>query len=173
MSGKTIWFTGLPCSGKTTIASELYRKLKEQGMRHIYHLDGDVVRNGLCGGLGFSILDRRENLRRIAEVCKMMNEAGVLVLASFVSPTENMRALVRSIIPDLQLVHVHCSVEECERRDVKGMYARARKGEIQDFTGVGSEYQAPHDADIIVDTEELSLNACVFSVYDRMLFVKE
>ena len=157
----TIWFTGMPCSGKTTIASALFNELKSQGIRHIYHLDGDVVRSGLCNGLGFSILDRMENLHRISEVSRMMNEAGVLVLASFVSPDEQMRSMVKSTIPNLSMVYVKCSTEECEKRDVKGMWKKARMGEIKDFTGVDSEFQEPNDPDLILDTINMSLEECV------------
>ena len=124
------------------------------------NLDGDNVRAGLNRDLGFSDADRRENLRRVAHVAELFNENGTFVIATFVSPTHEMRKLVRSLVRRFKLCHVKCSPETCERRDVKGMYRKARRGEIKDFTGVHAPYEEPRDAEITVDTERHNVAAC-------------
>lgn len=148
LPGRVVWLTGLPCSGKTTIANEL---------RHprIARLDGDVVRQGLCKDLGFTDADREENLRRIAHTAALMADAGQTVVCSFVSPMKAQRDMVRDIIgaERFKLVFVDASVEECKKRDVKGMYAKAEAGEIANFTGVSAPYEAPLDADLVVHTD--------------------
>lgn len=144
--GGVIWLTGLSGSGKSTIATAVERELFDAG-HHVVLLDGDNVRTGLCGDLGFSLTDRRENIRRIAEVAKLFVAAGAQVLCSFVSPTREIRSLARSIIgaEDFYEVFVNTPLEVCEARDVKGLYAKARAGEIKGFTGIDSPYEAPED----------------------------
>ncbi len=156
----TIWLTGLPCAGKTTLSQGLYNSLNEKGY-HLARLDGDDVRQGLCKGLGFTLEDRRENLRRVAEVSKLFNKNGNIVIASFVSPTSDLRNYVKNIIGDVKLVYVKCSLEECERRDVKGMYAKAREGKIKSFTGLDAPFDEPKNPDVVVNTENNSLEKCV------------
>lgn len=159
----TLWLTGLPCSGKTTIAKELVKKIDA------YHIDGDRVRGGLTKDLGFSEEDRYENLRRVAEVCLMLNKAGVDVVATFISPTEQVRGMVQDIIEgysDFILVHVKCSLDICEKRDVKGMYAKARLGEIKEFTGVSAPYEEPENPDFVVDTDTESVKESVNRILD-------
>jgi len=164
-----IWFTGLPASGKSTIAHFLERELFERGIR-AYVLDGDNIRHGLCGDLGFSREDRRENLRRIAEVCRLMVDAGILVLAAFVSPYREDRRYVRERVGDGAFFegYVKCSPETCEKRDPKGLYRKAREGKIQGFTGVNAPYEEPEAPDLVLDTEEEDLETCLQKVL-RML----
>lgn len=163
----TIWLTGLPSSGKTTLSRELYDKLKEKNY-HPARLDGDDVRKGLCNDLGFSAKDRKENLRRIAHVSRLFNQNGNIVIASFVSPTNELREYITDIIGNIKLIYVKCSLEECERRDMKGMYAKARKGEIKDFTGIGSPFEEPYNADVIVDTENSNIEKCVNQIIKEL-----
>lgn len=167
-----IWFTGLPASGKSTIAHFLEKELFDRGIR-AYVLDGDNIRHGLCGDLGFSREDRRENLRRIAEVCRLMVDAGLLVLAAFVSPYREDRRYVRERVGDGAFfeVYVRCSPETCEKRDPKGLYRRAREGKIQGFTGVNAPYEEPENPDLVLDTEEDDLETCIQKVL-RMLSEK-
>jgi len=157
-----IWFTGLPASGKSTIAHFLEKELFDRGIR-AYVLDGDNIRHGLCGDLGFSREDRRENLRRIAEVCRLMVDAGLIVLAAFVSPYREDRRYVREKIGDGAFfeVYVKCSPETCEKRDPKGLYRKAREGKIQGFTGVNAPYEEPENPDLVLDTEKFSLDECI------------
>jgi adenylyl-sulfate kinase len=153
----TIWFTGLPCSGKTTIAKQMLQNIKNDSPK-IVHLDGDVVRTGLCKDLGFSKEDRQENLRRVSHLCQIFNENGIIVLATFVSPTKKDRDLIKNIISDCRMVFVNAPQEICEKRDVKGMYALARKGVIKEFTGVSAPFDIPKDPALIVDTKKESIN---------------
>ncbi|WP_252381608.1 adenylyl-sulfate kinase [Desulfovulcanus ferrireducens] len=148
-----IWFTGLSASGKSTIAHLVEKKLHEQGIR-TYVLDGDNVRHGLNVDLGFSREDRKENLRRIVEVCKLMVDAGLVVLTAFISPYNEDRAYVRSKLNDDYIeIYVKCSVEECERRDPKGLYKKARAGIIKNYTGISAPYEVPDNPDLVIDTE--------------------
>jgi adenylyl-sulfate kinase len=156
----TIWLTGLPCSGKTTIAKKLKQKIENIGYK-IVHLDGDDVRQGLNSDLGFSKKDRNENLRRISHVAELFNEKSCPVIASFVSPTNDYRKMIRKIINNIILIYVNCSVRECEKRDVKGMYKKARKGEIKKFTGISAPFESPKNPEIIVDTEKQNLDESV------------
>ena len=153
--GGVLWFTGLSGAGKSTLANALEKRLYSQEIR-TYLLDGDNVRYGLNQDLGFSKDDRAENIRRVAELSKLLTDAGMLVLTTFISPYEKDRQLAREIIgaEDFLEIHVHCSLEECERRDPKGMYAKARRGEIPQFTGISDTYEAPQNPDIIVSTEQ-------------------
>ena len=152
-----IWMTGLSGSGKSTLANALEQKLVEKG-RHTMLLDGDNVRFGLNKDLGFSKEDRVENIRRIAETAKLMNDAGLIVLTSFISPYREDRLAARKIIGDTFIeVYVSTPLEECERRDVKGLYQAARKGRIAEFTGVTSEYEPPQHPEVTVDTSKAQI----------------
>jgi len=160
-----VWFTGLSGAGKSTIAHAVEEALHQQG-RRTFVLDGDNVRHGLCSDLGFSSSDRRENLRRIAEVAKLFVAAGVIALGAFISPIRVDRERVRQIVgaENFLEVFVSCPLEVCEQRDVKGMYRRARTGEIQQFTGVSAPYEAPERADLVIETHLTSLDAGVQQV---------
>jgi len=149
----TIWFNGLSGSGKTTIGKKLVEHFEHQNKK-VFLLDGDVLRDGLNKGLGFSVEDRIENLRRAAEVAKILNENDVIVIATFITPTNEMREKIADIIPSVKFVHLITSLEECERRDVKGLYAKARAGEIKDFTGIDSPFEDMPDAGLKIDTSE-------------------
>ena len=158
---KTIWFTGLSGSGKSTLANELEKRLVAMG-KHTMLLDGDNVRMGLNKNLGFREADRIENIRRIAEVSKLMNDAGLIVLTSFISPFAQDRQNAREIIGDAFMeVYVSTPIEECERRDIKGLYQMARKGELDYFTGVTSPYEVPEHPDAVIDTSQHSVEECV------------
>tara|TARA_B100001057_G_scaffold415165_1_gene432578 strand:- start:16 stop:603 length:588 start_codon:yes stop_codon:yes gene_type:complete len=166
---KLIWFTGLSGSGKSTISDALEIMLFEKGFS-TYSLDGDNIRFGLCKGLGFSIEDRTENIRRIAEVANLMLDAGLIVLASFISPLKSQRNLVREIVGEENFVEVYVStpIEHCEKRDVKGLYKKARDGEIENFTGISSVYEAPEKPDITIDTTDLSIKESVQLIYNQI-----
>jgi adenylylsulfate kinase len=163
----TLWLTGLPCSGKTTLSKRLKDELNNRGFK-IVHLDADDIRGKLNADLGFSPEDRKENLRRIAYVSKLFNENGNFVVTSFVSPTNEYRKMIKEIIGNVKLVFVKCSLETCEKRDVKGMYKKARNGEIKDFTGVSAPFEEPFDADIVVDTERNSIEDCVKEILNNI-----
>lgn len=167
-TAKTIWFTGLSGSGKSTLANELEKRLVAMG-KHTMLLDGDNVRMGLNRNLGFREADRIENIRRIAEVSKLMNDAGLIVLTSFISPFAQDRQNAREIIGDAFMeVYVSTPMEECERRDVKGLYKKARNGELDHFTGVTSPYEVPQHADVVVDTSKFSVEACVDQILEQL-----
>lgn len=154
---KTLWFTGLSGSGKSTLANEIEKQLLEEG-RYTMLLDGDAVRQGLNSNLGFSDEDRVENIRRIAEVARLMNEAGLIVLTSFISPFRADRQKAREIIGDgFVEIYVATPLSVCEDRDVKGLYKRARRGDIPQFTGVSSPYEAPLHPEITVQTQNKSV----------------
>jgi adenylyl-sulfate kinase len=147
----TVWFTGLPCSGKTTLASALYLKLSAQ--RRVFHVDGDDLRKGLNSDLSFTEADRRENVRRAAHLSVLLMSSHEVVLASFVSPMASDRRLAREIIGDRFVeVFVDCPLEVCERRDVKGMYRKARSGELKNFTGIQARYETPVAPEIVIET---------------------
>ncbi len=160
-----IWFTGLSGSGKSTLARGIESQLFDED-RQVVRLDGDNVRHGLCGDLGFSEADREENIRRVAEVAKLFFEAGQIVLCSFISPYARDRAFARSLIPADRFieVHVRCDVEECSRRDPKGLYARARAGELSGLTGVDAPYEEPVAPDLVVDTALTSVVDCLAAI---------
>ncbi len=162
----TLWFTGLPCSGKTTIAKELELKLKKKGLL-IARLDGDDMRVGLNSDLKFSEEDRRENLRRIGHVAQLFNEKGIIIFASFIAPLEENRKFLESIIENFNLVFVKCDVEICSIRDVKWMYKLAREGKIKNFTGVSALFEDPKNADLILDTEKLGVGECADKIIER------
>ena len=157
-----LWFTGLSGSGKSTIANAVEKALVEK-MIHTYTLDGDNVRKGLNNNLGFSPEDRTENIRRIAEVAHLMIDAGLVVLAAFVSPYQKDRERIRSIVGVKQYVEifVNTPLEECERRDVKGLYAKARAGEIKNFTGINAPYELPENPDLEIDTTKMTVDEAV------------
>lgn len=160
--GITLWFTGLSGSGKSTVAIALEKKLSSEGIL-CRIIDGDNVRCGLNAGLGFSPQDRKENIRRIAEVCKLFTQTGIVTLATFISPTREIRGMARDIIgeEDFMEVFIATPLEECEKRDVKGLYARARKGEIKEFTGISAPFEEPEDPAVRIDTSRLSLEESV------------
>jgi adenylylsulfate kinase len=160
-----LWFTGLSGSGKSTIAHALEERLHELGYR-TFVFDGDNVRHGLCGDLGFSIDDRRENIRRIGEMVKLFLEAGVISLTAFISPLREDRDRVRHLVPDGDFIEVfvRCPVEVCEGRDVKGLYKKARPGEIKNFTGISSPYEEPEAPELVLETHRHGLGECVEQV---------
>ena len=155
--GFTLWFTGLPCSGKTVLADAVAEELKAKGMK-VERLDGDIVRKSLTKDLGFTEEDRNMNIERVTFVAKLLTRNGVAVLASFVSPYNKIRAYSRKEIGDYVLVYVKCSLDECENRDVKGMYAKARAGEIKDFTGIDHPFEEPDKVEIIVETDKQTVD---------------
>lgn len=166
-TGRVIWLSGLSGSGKSTLSCSLERKLHEEGIL-TQVLDGDNVRTGLNAGLGFTDEDRSENIRRIAEVSKLFLQAGVVTINSFITPREELRRLVRAIVGDEDLVEVwvRCSFEECRRRDVKGLYARAEKGEVSHFTGKDSGFEPPARSDLVLDTERESPDESLRRLYE-------
>ena len=168
--GMMVWFTGLSGSGKSTIAMGVERELHARGIL-CRILDGDNIRAGINSNLGFSQEDRRENIRRIAEIGKLFVHTGIVTLACFVSPTNEVRELARGIIgeEDFREVYVSTSIEECERRDVKGLYARARRGEVKDFTGISAPFEVPMHTTLVIDAGNLSLQECVSRVTDMIL----
>ena len=163
--GVMLWFTGLSGSGKSTVAVALERELHRRG-RLCRLLDGDNIRTGINAGLGFSADDRRENIRRIAEVGKLFVDTGIITLAAFVSPTEELRTLARDIIgaADFKEIFVATPLEECERRDVKGLYARARRGEVKNFTGISAPFEAPQNPALVLDTTDTPVEESVGKV---------
>ena len=167
---RCLWLTGLSASGKSTLANLLERHLVSEG-RHTYLLDGDNVRHGLNRDLGFTEADRVENIRRVAEVARLMVDAGLIVIVSFISPFESERDFARSLFDtgDFMEIFVDASVETCARRDPKGLYAKAKRGEIRNFTGVDSPYERPERPDLRLDTEKLSPEECVELVIERLL----
>lgn len=157
-----LWFTGLSGSGKSTVANALEQALVAKGI-HTYLLDGDNVRHGLCGDLGFSEADRTENLRRVGAVAGLMVDAGLLVLSAFISPYRSQRELVKSLVPPGKFLEIHIAtpLEVCEQRDVKGLYKKARAGEIRQFTGISDPYEAPLAPDLVLNTAESTLEQSV------------
>lgn len=168
--GAIIWFTGLSGAGKSTLAHAVEEHLHQMGCR-TFVLDGDNVRHGLCGDLGFSAADRVENIRRVGEVAKLFMEAGVIVLTAFISPFREDRNKVRAMVQPGEFVEIYCRcpVEVCEQRDTKGLYKKARAGEIGQFTGISSPYEAPDRPELVVNTSEKSLQDCVQQVAAEVL----
>lgn len=164
-----LWFTGLSGAGKSTLAHAVEEQLHQLGCR-TYVMDGDNVRHGLCGDLGFSEEDRKENIRRIGNVSKLFLEAGVVVLTAFISPFRSDRVLVRNMVLHGDFLEIFCNtpIEVCEQRDVKGLYQKARNGEIKDFTGISSPYEAPDKPELSVLTGEQSLEECVGQVINLL-----
>ena len=168
--GAIIWFTGLSGAGKSTLAHAVEEYLHQMGCR-TFGLDGDNMRHGLCGDLGFSAADRVENIRRVGEVAKLFMEAGVIVLTAFISPFRGDRNKVRAMVQPGEFVEIYCQcpVEVCEQRDTKGLYKKARAGEIGQFTGISSPYEAPDRPELVVNTSERSLQDCVQQVAAEVL----
>lgn len=168
--GMMVWMTGLSGSGKSTVALGVERELHKRGLL-CRLLDGDNIRDGINRGLGFSPEDRRENIRRIAEVGKLMVDTGIITLACFVSPTEEIREMARNIIGEKDFFEVYlCTpLSECERRDVKGLYARARRGEVKDFTGISAPFEAPEHPALAIDTTTTPLQENVMKVVEMIL----
>jgi len=164
-----LWFTGLSGSGKSTLANALEYKLHQEGFK-TYALDGDNIRKGINKDLTFSPEDRTENIRRIAEVANLIVDSGVIVLAAFVSPYKKDREFIASVLGNNNFVEifVNTSLEECEKRDVKGLYKKAREGKIKDFTGVNAPYEAPDSPDVEIKTDGLSIEECVSKIYDQI-----
>jgi adenylyl-sulfate kinase len=165
--GFTLWFTGLACSGKTVLADAIAEGLKRRGMK-VERLDGDIVRKSLTSDLGFTKEDRTENIHRVTFVAKLLTRNNVAVLASFISPYNEIRAYSRKEIGDYILVYVKCPLEVCEERDVKGMYAKARAGEIKNFTGIDHPFEEPNNADIIVETDRQTVEKSKQIVLDAL-----
>lgn len=167
--GVMVWFTGLSGSGKSTVAMGVERELHRRGIL-CRILDGDNIRAGINSNLSFSEEDRRENIRRIAEIGKLFVDTGIVTLACFVSPTRDIRDMARQIIgqEDFREVFVSTPIEECERRDIKGLYARARRGEVKDFTGISAPFEAPENPALSIDTSRLSLQESVEKVVEMI-----
>lgn len=165
----TLWFTGLSGSGKSTISVELEKALFER-KKHAFRLDGDNVRHGLNKNLGFSPEDRQENIRRIGEVSKLMVDAGLITITAFISPYREDRDNVRAMLDDDEFIEIYtqCSVEECERRDPKGLYKKARTGEIPEFTGISAPYEEPRNPEITIDTEQLDVKDAVTQILNYL-----
>ncbi len=165
-----LWFTGLSGSGKSTLAHAVEETLHRRGCR-TYVLDGDNVRHGLCSDLTFSEDDRRENMRRIAESAKLLVDAGTITLTAFISPyrAERQRARERFAHGDFLEVYCRCGLDVCEQRDVKGLYAKAREGLIKNYTGISSPYEAPDKAELVVETDRLSLEDSVERILDMLV----
>ena len=164
-----IWFTGLSGSGKSTLANALERALFERG-HHSYLLDGDNVRQGLNSDLGFSDEARVENIRRIGETAKLFVDAGLIVMTAFISPFRTERELARNLVEEDEFIEVHvsASLDVCEERDPKGLYKKARAGEIPHFTGIGSAYEAPENPDLLVDTGKNDVGTCAEQLVDYL-----
>jgi adenylylsulfate kinase len=164
-----LWFTGLSGSGKSTLAQAVEESLYQLGY-HTFVLDGDNVRHGLCADLGFSDKDREENIRRVGEVGKLFVEAGIIVLTAFISPFISDRARARNLVgADFIEIHCNCPLEVCEQRDVKGLYRRARAGEIKEFTGISSPYEIPENPELAVDSANKSVEACVKEILEYLI----
>ena len=163
-----VWFTGLSGAGKSTLADTLEARLHADG-RHTYLLDGDNLRHGLNRDLGFSAEDRRENIRRVGEVAAMMVDAGLIVIAAFISPFRADRDAIRQLLPGRFIeVHVDTPLEVCERRDPKGLYRKARAGQLKDFTGLDSPFEAPESAELRIDTSRLGVEDAVQQILDHL-----
>lgn len=168
--GITVWLTGFSGAGKSTLANALHEKLKDLHV-NCKQLDGDVLRKGINAGLGFSDEDRLENIRRAAEIAKLFVESDFIAICSFITPQEKMRHLAKEIIGKENFIEVFvkCSFEECEKRDVKGLYEKARVGTIANFTGMSSSFETPLNPDIVVDTENQSIELCTTMIYDKLM----
>lgn len=164
-----LWFTGLSGSGKSTIAGAVESKLAER-LQHTYLMDGDNVRHGLCGDLGFSEDDRNENIRRVGEVANLMVDAGLIVLTAFISPFKVNREVVRGMLKEGEFIEVFIDtpISECEKRDPKGLYKKARAGDIKDFTGIDSPYEAPENAEIVIKNINISVDDAANQVIDYL-----
>lgn len=170
--GCVLWLTGLSGSGKSTIANALEKTLNSQGY-HTYLLDGDNIRHGLNGDLGFTDIDRVENIRRISEVAKLFADAGLITLTAFISPFQADRDLARSLLADRYIeIFVDASLEICEQRDPKGLYKKARSGKLINFTGVDSAYEVPTTSEIVLNSSEASFQNCITKIIDYLVVKK-
>lgn len=167
--GVMLWFTGLSGSGKSTVAIALERALQQRGLL-CRILDGDNIRAGINSNLGFTADDRRENIRRIAEVAKLFVDTGIITIAAFISPTEELRTMAKEIVgrDDFKEIYLSTPIEECERRDVKGLYAKARRGEVKNFTGISAPFEAPPHPALALDTSRLSVEESVEELLDLL-----
>jgi adenylylsulfate kinase len=165
-----LWFTGLSGAGKSTLAHGVEARLHQMGCR-TFTIDGDNVRHGLCGDLGFSAEDRTENIRRVGEVAKLFTEAGMITLTAFISPFKADRDRVRALVPEGDFFEIYCKADlaVCEDRDVKGLYQKARTGQIKEFTGITSPYEAPETPELSVDTGTKKLEVCIDEVIDALM----
>jgi len=165
-----LWFTGLSGAGKSTLAHAVEKALFEIGCRTIV-VDGDNVRHGICSDLGFSNADRQENIRRVGELSKLFIDAGIITLTAFISPFRADRYRVRQLVNESEFIEIYCNtnLQTCEQRDIKGLYAKARRGEIADFTGISSPYEPPLDSEIVVNTGSDSLATCVSTIVDYLV----
>jgi adenylyl-sulfate kinase len=170
-SPAVLWFTGLSGSGKSTIANQLELVLNQKYSLHTYLLDGDNIRTGLNKDLGFSDHDRTENIRRIAEVARLFYDSGLIVMTAFISPFRKDRQFARQLIPESHFfeIYVRCPIEICEQRDPKGFYARARQGEIPEFTGIDSTYEPPIDPELVLDSQNQTIEQCVDLVVQHLI----
>jgi len=168
--GAILWFTGLSGSGKSTLAHSVEEALHQHGCR-TFVLDGDNVRHGLCGDLGFSSKDRQENIRRVGEMAKLFMEAGMFVMTAFISPFRADRERVRGMVEHGNFMEIYCNapIEVCESRDIKGLYKKARAGQIAEFTGISSPYEAPENPELAVNTGMTELDACVHQVVGLLM----
>lgn len=168
---KVIWFTGFSGSGKTTLAQALQQSFHQAGIEKTYHLDGDLLRKGINADLGFSLTDRDENLRRAAHIAQLFLDEGYWVLASFITPLNRQQAMVRSALPEGRFVEVHLStsLDVCRQRDPKQLYAKTASGRVPEMTGVKSPYETPVNPELSVDTTELSVEASVSLLLDRLV----
>jgi adenylylsulfate kinase len=164
-----LWFTGLSGAGKSSLAHAVEEQLYQLGCR-TFVLDGDNVRHGLCGDLGFSIEDRAENIRRIGEVAKLFLEAGVIAMTAFISPFRTERAVARKLVPHGEFIEIYCrcSLAICEQRDVKGLYKKARAGEVKEFTGISSPYEEPLSPELTIDTGTRPIEECAADVINML-----
>jgi adenylyl-sulfate kinase len=164
-----LWMTGLSGAGKSTLANAFEQELNKMG-KHTYILDGDNLRHGLNSDLGFNESDRNENVRRAAEAAKLMVDAGLIVIVGLISPFKKERQWARSLFKDNQFkeIYISTSLQECERRDVKGLYEKARRGEVKDFTGIDSPYEPPENPDVIIDTQNKSISECVQLILEKV-----
>lgn len=163
---QTIWFNGLSGSGKTTLGKKLIEYYEKKNKK-VFLLDGDVLRNGLNNNLEFSIEDRQENLRRAAEVAKILNQNGVTVIATFITPTNDMRDSIANIIPNIKFVHLNTNLKTCEKRDVKGLYVKARAGQIKNFTGIDSPFEDMPHAWLNIDTGKVNIDKAVAMILNK------
>ena len=167
-----LWFTGLSGSGKSTLAHSVEERLHSMGCK-TYVFDGDNVRHGLCGDLSFTEVDRKENIRRISEMCKLFLDAGVIALTAFISPSETDRQKAKELIGDDYFeIYCDCPIEVCEERDIKGLYKQAREGKIKNFTGISAPYDVPKSPNLIVDTSgEKPLDECVDEITSKLIAI--
>jgi len=167
MKGVTVWFTGLPCSGKTTLALKLSAELKKRGIL-AEDLDGDITRKYLSKGLGFSKEDRDENIRRVGFVCSLLTKHGAVTTAAFVSPYRSIRAEIRQMIGNFVEVYVKCSLEKCIERDVKGMYKKAIAGEIKNFTGISDPFEEPEKPELVIESDKESEDESLAKLLNKL-----